>query len=157
MKDSKDKEKDLFNKLCRFCAYRERAVIEVKTKMQQLQIPYTLQAKMIEKLKEENFLNEERYAKIFAKGKQRNNQWGRNKIKYYLAQKKIKANAIQIALASLDGEPYTNTIEYIIHKKKNSYTYNNIFELKAKIAAYLQNKGFETDLIWEYLNKIILQ
>lgn len=147
------KEKDLFVKLCRFCAYRERAEIEVFEKMQQLEIKTDLQQKLIAKLKEENFLNEERYAVYYAKGKFRNNQWGKLKIALHLKMKKIKKETIAFAINQLDDKDYIKTINALINSKNKKYKEPNLFKKKSKIANYLYNKGFETDIIWDCINE----
>ena len=84
------KEKDLFLKLCRYCAYRERAISEVREKMTALDINECLQKRLIEQLIAENFINEKRYAESFARGKFRNNRWGRLKISKALLAKQIQ-------------------------------------------------------------------
>lgn len=146
------KEKDLFVKLCRFCAYRERAEIEVIDKMQQLVVAPEMQQRLLVKLKEENFLNQERYAIYFAKGKFRNNNWGKLKIAAHLKMKNLPKEFIQKALQSIDDNEYLQTIENIIQAKNRKYKEKDIFKKKSKIANYLYGKGFESNLIWDSIN-----
>lgn len=147
------KEKDLFVKLCRFCVYRERAEIELVEKMNSLQIEYSIQQKLILKLKAENFLNEQRYAVYYAKGKFRNNNWGKLKIALHLQMKKIKKETINFALKELNDEEYIKTINTLIALKNKKYKETDIFKKKSKIAHYLYSKGYETDIIWDCINE----
>ena len=81
------KEKDLFLKLCRYCAYRERCISELRDKMKTLELSDDIQGKLIELLKKENFVHEKRFAESYVRGKFRNNAWGMQKIKQGLKSK----------------------------------------------------------------------
>ena len=147
------KERDLFLKLCRFCAYRERAIVEVRKKMTDLEIPFSDQDQYIELLKEEKFLNERRYAVNLANGKFRNNAWGKHKIVARLKEKKISSADIDFAMMKLGEEEYEEKIIDLIHKKKRSYYHQNILVTRKKIADFLQRKGYEASLVWQLLKQ----
>lgn len=147
------KERDLFLKLCRYCAYRERAESEVRKKMLDLEIAKPLQDELIQRLKEENFVNEKRFAVSYAGGKFRNNAWGRRKISGGLREKKIPRAYIEFALAKIEDEVYRKQIIEIIHKKYPKYKEKNLLHTRKKIADFLQRKGFEISLVWELLKQ----
>lgn len=150
---SDDKEKEIFIKLCRFCAYRERSIHELRNKMLSLDIPLSKHNKFIKILEEENFLNEQRFARSFALGKFRNNSWGRIKIRLALKESKLSTEAINLALNEILDEEYEHKISNLISKKHSKYRSKNIFETRKKIAHYLQTKGFEPNIIWEILKQ----
>ena len=147
------KERDLFLKLCRFCAYRERAISEVSKKMNDLEVPSNDQMYYIELLQEEKFLDERRFAQSFANGKFRNNSWGKHKIVSGLREKKISLEDIDFAMLKLDEEEYQNKIITLINKKKRGYYNSNILITRKKIADFLQRKGYETNLVWQLLKQ----
>lgn len=101
------------------------------------------------KLIEENRLNEERFAKLFAGGKFRMKQWGRVKIKYALKQKKISDYCINKAMSEIDETVYLNTLEKLAGKKWNSVKGPgiNLFIKMAKTRDHLLQKGYEPELI----------
>ncbi|MCB0509240.1 MAG: RecX family transcriptional regulator [Bacteroidetes bacterium] len=152
---TEDKEREIFIKLCRYCAYRERSIFELKNKMLSLDIPLSKHNKFIKILEEENFLNEARYAKSFALGKFRNNSWGRIKINHALKESKLSAELINNALNEIPEEEYEQKISSLISKKQQKYKVKNVFQTRQKIAYYLQTKGFEANLIWEILKQDI--
>ncbi len=147
------KERDLFLKLCRYCAYRERAVSEVKQKMTDLEIPKSMQDKLLQLLEAENFLNEKRFAVSYAGGKFRNNSWGKRKIIAGLRQKGISASNIDFALFKIEDESYRDKVVQLIHKKYPKYKQTNILHTRKKIADFLQRKGYEMSIVWELLKQ----
>ncbi len=149
------KEKDLFIKLCRYCAYRERALSEVINKMNELEINPKLQNDLLYLLHEENFIDEARFARSFAQGKFRNNSWGKNKIYKGLLEKKVSTSLIDKAIATLDYDEYIDKIKVLLHKKHRQVRTKNVFETRKKIADYLQRKGYEINIVWEVLKEEI--
>lgn len=143
----------IYAKMKTYCAYQERCLIEVRLKLK----PYSLQEKVydaiIAELVRDNFLNEERYAKVFASGKFRIKQWGKNKIYAALQQKQIPELFILEAMNEIDQDEYIKTLKGIIDKKKKELTEKDISNLNLKLAKFAYSKGYEKGLIWEILNK----
>ena len=75
------------------------------------------------------------------------------KIKNELKIKNISENCIQIGLEQIDEKEYTQTLVHLYEKKRNSLKDKNQFIRKGKIAKHLQQKGFESNLIWDLINK----
>jgi regulatory protein len=69
----------IYNKLRHYCAYQERCHEEVRTKLLSLKIYGSDLEEIINKLIEDDFLNEERFAKAYAGGKFRIKKWGRER------------------------------------------------------------------------------
>ena len=141
-------------KIKQFCAYQERNHREVKEKL----YSYGLYKKDVEsimaQLIEENFLNEERFAIAFAGGKFRINQWGRIKIKYELKQKGISEYCIRMALRSIHESDYMKTLQQLLNEKSASLkSEKNIFVKKQKLLRYLTQKGFEANLIQQFIHE----
>ncbi len=93
-------------KIKHFCAYQERCHLEVKQKLQTFGLSDEELSVVLVELIEENFLNEERFAIQFARGKFKIKHWGRNKIKYELKSKQVSPRNITKALATIDEEEY---------------------------------------------------
>lgn len=148
---TESKEKDLFLKLCRYCAYRERAISEVQEKMISLDIDLALQKKMITHLMDENFINERRFAESFSRGKFRNNRWGKLKIRRALLAKKIQSKDIEYGLAQIDEAAYEDLLIELMESKMNRLKQRNLLVKRKKVADYLIGKGFEAPLVWDLL------
>lgn len=135
-------------KLEAYCAYQERSLFEIETKLATLDSTQTDFKSIIAHLSECNFFNQERFAISYAIGKFRNNKWGKQKIKAGLFQKKINTDLISKALSSIDITEYKSMAQNLYEKKWLSLkSEKNDFERKQKTLRYLQSKGFEYDEI----------
>ena len=140
-------------KIKQYCAYQERCHQEVRNKLFEFGLYATEVDNIVATLIEENYVNEERFAILFAGGKFRIKQWGRNKIKYELKQKQVSVANIKKAILQIDEDDYEKTLykqyETYFAKQKGI---RQIKEIKTK--KYLIQKGFEIDLINNIAKKI---
>lgn len=135
-------------KLRQYCAYSERCHADVVSRLYDLNVWKKDHDEIISTLIEENYLNEERYAKAFAGGHFRQKQWGRNKIKQYLKQKNISSYCIKKAMKEIDDEAYHDVLKKFFQKKWDSLKgERNRFTKMKKTSAYLIQKGYEPELI----------
>lgn len=139
--------KEHLNTLARFCAYQERCVQEVKQKMFEIGVLPDEQKVLLQHLMKEGFLDEERYATAYVRGKFRQNQWGKNKIKAGLIQKGVTADNIRIALNTLDPTEYTALAQSLAEKQLPKIKAKNDYERQQKLRFYLSQKGFESEVI----------
>ncbi|MBR9997511.1 MAG: RecX family transcriptional regulator [Cyclobacteriaceae bacterium] len=145
----------LFNKILKFCAYQERSENDVIEKLKTFKLNASETGKILKRLKEEKFIDNQRFARIYTTGKLRHNKWGRIRIRYELKRKCINNDDIEQALDSIDEDEYSQTLIELIKKKKGSIRDRNPFILRNKIAQYLSSKGFENDLVWHMIKIII--
>ncbi len=145
-------EKEALIKIYRFCTYQERNQQEVRQKLQVFGLKNDKIEEIIVHLIQENFLNEERFAKLYAGSKFRVKNWGKRKIEDSLTQKDISSNLIKIALKEISDEAYIETIGLLIEKKSKLDYDENLFRKKGKVAQYLIGKGYEPELVWEMIN-----
>jgi regulatory protein len=140
--------------LKQYCAYQERSHWEVKEKLFGCGIYSGDADQIISQLIEEDYLNEERFAQAFARGKFRMKHWGRIKILYELKQKKVSEYCIKKGLREIDGKEYHTTFAKLADEKWRSLKgEKNIHIKKRKLADYLTQKGFERDLIFNHINE----
>ena len=99
------------------------------------------------------FVNDERFAKSFVRGKVNQSGWGVNKIRFHLIQKGIDKDIIEEALGQTDEEAYRQRLIEILRAKAKTVKAASDFEKKRKLAAYAMQKGFEGSLIWEVLKE----
>jgi regulatory protein len=143
--------KYIYEKSRHYCAYQERAVFEVKMKLNEWKVRPEVAQKIIHSLEEENYLNEERFARVFAGGKFRMKKWGRNKIIAELRARKIPELIIQIGLEEIDEYEYDKLVREIINKKRSSFDDPDSFYNRNKIYNFVLSKGFERHIILKYL------
>ena len=142
-------------KMQNWCVYQERSQFDVRRKLSEFQISSEDKENIIVKLIEENFINEERFALQFAKGKFSIKKWGRVKIRQELKQKKVSDYCIKKALEQIDDTIYLETLEYILTKKRATIKEVNHLKLKFKLINYASSKGYELDLIQDALKNVL--
>lgn len=132
-----------------FCAYRDRSHKEVEEKLKEMNMIPAAQEQIIIKLMQENFLNEERFARSFVRGKFRIKKWGRIKIKQELKLKDISNPVIKIALTEIDESDYISTLHEVAEKKVRLLKESNPFKKRKKLADHLLRRGYEASLVYE--------
>ena len=131
-----------------YCKYQERCHMEVRNKLYELGCRTTEVEQHIADLVESGTLNEERFAKLFAGGKFRMLQWGREKIKQQLKIRKISDYCIRKGMAEIDGDDYEKTLNKLTNKKLLELkSERNQHVKKNKLYKFLVQKGYERDLI----------
>ncbi|MEL4308850.1 RecX family transcriptional regulator [Joostella sp. CR20] len=142
-------------KLEHYCAYQDRCHKEVVTKLKNMNmIPLAIDS-IVSHLIEHNFLNEERFAKSFARGKFSIKKWGKNRIVRELKMRDISKYNIQSALKEIPEEDYYKTFNDLAEKRAQQITEKNTFKKKKKIADYLLYRGWEANLVYEKVNEMI--
>lgn len=142
-------------KAANFCAYQERSQKEVRNKLYDLGLYPDEVEDVLADLITDNFINEERFAKAYVGGKFRVKKWGRKKILMGLQPHQLSPYCIKKGMAEIDEDDYMMALEEIILKKDEAIRESNSFKRKNKIAAYAQGRGYESDLIWEVINRLM--
>lgn len=134
-----------------YCAYQERSQQEVRDKFYDYGLRSDEVEELISELIQNNFLNEERFARAYALGKFRMKQWGRIKIRMGLKAKKVSDKLIVKALKEIDDEDYLHTLRAILTKKAAQIQERDSFKRKNKLIQYALLRGYENDLIFDVL------
>lgn len=154
-----DKKKQFWSKeeavlnIQKYCAFQERCHKEVRYKLIEHAIYGDLLEEIISDLISNNFLDEERFARTFARGKFRMKQWGRNKIKQELKIRDVSSYSIKAAMTEIDTKEYIEVLVNLISKKERTTTFKNQFDQKKKLTDYALSKGYEYELIAEIIGK----
>lgn len=142
-------------KIGRWCAYQERSQFETLYKLYEWGLNRKEADLIIAQLIENNFLNEERYAMSFARGKFRIKNWGKVKIKVELKARKVNDYCIKKALEQISDSDYFATLEKIISKKWKETKDPNPVKKQFKVTQAVAAKGYEKELIIDALKKLI--
>ena len=147
-------QEEAFEKLTTFCAYQERCPWEVRRKLYEKGIKDEPAEKIIAELIAAEFLNEERFARSFARGKFRLKKWGRNRIRMELKMREIPETLIRKGLTEIDPEEYYDTLLTQTEKKSESTHETDPYKKKFKVTQYLMSKGYEMDLVKEAIERL---
>lgn len=145
--------KEAWGKILRFCVYQERTQQHVRDKLYELGLYGDDVENTIIRLSQENFINEERFAKAYCSGKFRQNKWGKNKILQGLKNEKISTYCIKKGMAEIDADDYEKTLTKLFIQKWESEKEKNELKKKYKVANFLISKGYENDLVWGKINE----
>ena len=141
----------VLDKMAKYCAYQERCVKDVSEKLKTFEISEKDREEIINYLIDNKFVNDERFARAFVRGKINQSGWGLNKIRFHLIQKGVSKDIIDEALQSFDEEAYRQRLIDILKVKSKTVKAANDFERNRKLAAYAIQRGFEAGLVWEVI------
>ena len=88
-----------------------------------------------------------KFAESFAGGHFRIKSWGKQKIKYALQQKRVSPVNIKKALLTIDEDAYEKALLNLATKKWNSLKGEKGMSRMAKTQSFLNQRGFESNLI----------
>ena len=151
---SADDPTGVLQKIEHYCAYQERCSHDAEQKLREWKVPASKIPVILEHLQENGFLDDTRFATIFASSKFRLNKWGRVKIRVELKSRNIPENIIRRALGEIAEEDYRKTILELILKKKPEIKTGKNFIIREKIIKFVAGKGFEFDLITKVLTEL---
>jgi len=146
---------EALRKLRRYCAYQERCHAEVRQKLRAWNIWGDSQGEVIAELITEGFLNEERFARTFARGKFRMQGWGRLRIEQELKQRQLSDYCIRKGLEEIGAEAYRAKLDELLHKKRASLKEPNAYILRQKLYRHLRRKGYEPELIGPAIDRLL--
>ncbi|HRV55924.1 MAG TPA: regulatory protein RecX [Mangrovimonas sp.] len=138
-----------------FCAYQERCHYEVRKKLREMRmIPQAIDH-ILTQLIESNYLNEERFAKAFARGKFRIKHWGKNRILRELKFREISKYNIESALKEIPQQDYLDALDALAKKKMDSILERSVLKKKKKLVDYLLYRGWEPHLVYDKVNELM--
>jgi len=146
-----DSLKDALRKAALFCAYQERTQQEVRERLKEWGMLGDDAEEVIAELIQQNYLNEERFAKSFAGGKFRVKGWGRRKIRQHLQQRGITGYNLDQAMNEIAPADYRTTLTELLDKKRRTLRDDSPLIVKQKLVRYALSKGYESDLVWQVL------
>lgn len=136
-------------KLENYCAYQDRCHDEVLQKLRSLGQYSADIDTIIVHLITHNFLNEERFARSFARGKHRIKQWGKIRIVNELKARHISQPNIRAALSEIPADDYAETFEQLANRHWENIREANVLKKRKKFCDFLLRKGYESDLVYK--------
>lgn len=138
-----------------YCAYQERCHLEVTTKLRTMRmIPEAIDL-ITTHLIQNDFLNEERFSRSYARGKFNVKNWGKTKIVSELRRRNISKYNIKLAMEEIDEEDYIQKLDLIARKRLIQIKEVNLQKRKKKLANYLLYRGWEINLVYSKISELI--
>lgn len=140
-------ENEAYLALAALCAQAEHCQWEMLEKMRRWELPDEAQARVMERLVKERYVDDERYARAFVKDKIHYNKWGRRKVEQALWQKHIDDDIRQRVLDEVDDDEYLSILRPLLQQKRKSTKAQSDYELNQKLIRFALGRGFTFDII----------
>lgn len=131
-------------KLESFCAYQERCTYEVNEKLKAFDLNDAEKKSLLDFLRSNKYLDDERFAQSYASGKFVIKGWGKNKIRSHMKAKFVAAELIELGLSEIEEEPYLERMKHLAKRKWDDLSKEkNEWVRKQKVFRFLAGKGYE--------------
>lgn len=140
-------EQEAFFKLSALCASAEHCLHEMSEKMRRWELPDDVRERVLRRLTDEKYVDEERYCRSFVADKIRYNKWGRLKIEQALAVKRIPRDISTAVLDEIDDEEYVAVLRPLLQSKRKSVKAASEYERNQKLIRFAMSRGFGYDII----------
>lgn len=156
----KKTEQEAYQRLSALCVTAEYCLADMRKKMARWELvdeegdPMNENAeeRILKRLVQERFVDENRFAHAYVRDKSRYNRWGRIRIEQELRRRNIPVLIIEDALTELVDEDNLNTLRTLIERKRPSVKGKNDYEIRMKLIRFALSRGFVMDDIRRVLN-----
>ena len=140
-------EQGAYLQLAQLCARAEHCQYELIEKMRRWEMSEEAQARVMQRLVSERYVDDERYARAFVCDKIRYNKWGRRKVEQALWMKHIDDDIRSRALSEVDDEEYLSVLRPLLKQKRRSIKAASDYERNQKLVKFALGRGFTFDII----------
>ena len=145
-------EQGAYLQLAQLCARSEHCQHDLLEKMRRWQMSDEAQARVMQRLVSERYVDDERYARAFVRDKIRYNKWGRRKVEQALWQKRIDEDIRQQVLDEVDDEEYLSVLRPLLKQKRRSTKAESDYELNQKLVRFALGRGYTYNIIRQCLD-----
>jgi len=150
-KRTKLSKEDALSLMQKFCAYQDRCQSEIRTRLIEHSVYGDTLEQIIADLISDDFINEERFANAYVRGKFRIKKWGKMKIIKELKFRRISAYSITKALKEIDYDVYLETLNLLLEKKNRTLRPKDKWDRRKRLTSYATQKGYEYEVIKEVM------
>ena len=145
-------EQGAYLQLAQLCARSEHCQHDLLEKMRRWEMSDEEQARVMQRLVSERYVDDERYARAFVRDKIRYNKWGRRKVEQALWQKRIDEDIRQQVLDEVDDEEYLSVLRPLLKQKRRSTKAESDYELNQKLVRFALGRGYTYNIIRQCLD-----
>ena len=137
-----------YQKAALLCSKSEYCTSEIREKLKVWGVNKEDAEPVIEKLIQEKYIDDERFARAYVKDKFRFNRWGKQKIAYMLRAKNISAEILELAFEEIQEEKYSNELLKLLADKEKSIKAKDKYDKRNKLMRFALGRGFESNEIY---------
>ncbi len=145
--DFSPEQTNAYNKAALLCSKMETCTADILEKLKKWALSNDQAQAVIAKLKEEKYLDDERFARAYVKDKYRFNHWGRQKIEFMLRAKHISSEILELAFEEIEEETYANGLRKILADKAKSVKAKDQYDKRNKLMRFALSRGFESGMV----------
>ena len=138
-----------FNKAAAICSRTETCTFDIQAKLKVWELNEDDSLAVINLLKEEKYIDDERFARAYVKDKFRFNQWGRQKIAYMLHSKNISKDIQEAAFEEIEDDTYSDKLIKLLTDKEKTIRAKDKYDKRNKLMRFALGRGFESDRIYK--------
>ena len=143
------------NRAAAYCSQAERATQEVLQKLEAWEVSDEDAARILEFLRKERFLDEQRYVHAFVNDKFSYERWGRIKIVYALRAKGVTGAVVNNTLDDvIDPDRYVETLTDLLRAKMRGMKTPLAPNDRAKLYRFAAQRGFEGAVVGQALQRL---
>lgn len=142
--------------LQRLAARSEKSSGDAMRLMQRWGVPEKERRGVLEKLIEQRFIDDSRYAEAYVREKSNLAGWGARKIAMQLRSKGISQEIIKKALSQIDGDSQQHKLEDKLRRKLKSIKAVGDYELRGKLLRYALSLGYDYDSATQVIDRVLL-
>ena len=149
-KDSAGKpmsEEQALARLTALCASAEHCTGEMIDKMTKWEISEEAQARIMEHLVKNKYIDDERFCRAFVHDKMEYNHWGRRKIEQALYAKHVDKAIQKTVLDEIPDEDFIDILRPLIVHKRRQTRANSEYEMNMKLMRFAASRGFTIEQI----------
>lgn len=143
-----------FDKAALLCSRSEKCTSEIQEKLKLFGLSVEESELVIEKLKDEKYIDDERFARAYVKDKFRFNHWGKQKIEYMLRAKKINQDILALAFEEIKDEGYADELLKLLTDKAKTVKAKDQYDKRNKLMRFAMGRGFESGKIYAALKEL---
>ena len=136
-------EQEALLKLSALCSQAEHSSGEMMDKMRRWMLP----ADVAERILDEHFIDDERFARFFVLDKIRFDRWGRRKIEQALYKKGVDSDISHRVLDAVPADDYIEILRPLLAAKRRTLKVDSDYELNCKLIRFAMGRGFDMDII----------
>jgi regulatory protein len=140
-------EEQALARLTALCASAEHCTGEMIDKMTKWEISEEAQARIMEHLVKNKYIDDERYCRAFVHDKMEYNHWGRRKIEQALYVKHMDKAIQKTVLDEIPDEDFIDILRPLIVQKRRQTRANSEYEMNMKLMRFAASRGFTIEQI----------
>lgn len=143
-----------YQKAAFICSKSEKCTFEIQEKLKLWELSADDSELVIEKLKAEKYIDDERFARAYVKDKFRFNHWGKQKIAHMLRSKNISSDIQELAFEEIEEERYSDHLRKLLTDKAKSTKGKDKYDIRNKLMRFAMGRGFESNQISTVLKEM---